>query len=259
MKLVVLVLIVSSFKNHKLKKMKKLLFLVVSVMSLSAFAQETKVINDANAVTRFVSGSYTGISVSSGIVLYLTQGNEESIAVSASEQKHLDRMKTEVVNGTLKIYYDNKGVTWKSSGKANLKAYVSFKTLEKLNVSAGSDVVVNGSIKSDKLDLEVTSGALFTGTVNVKELLTEVNSGAVIKMRGSADKFKVAVSSGGDFKGYDFAVDYCDASVNSGGAVHITINKELNAKASSGGDIRYKGTALIRDIRTSSGGTVKKV
>jgi hypothetical protein len=239
--------------------MKKLLFLIVSMISLSAFAQETKVINDPNAVTRTVSGSYTGISVSSGIQLYLTQGNEETIAVSASEQKHLDRLITEVVNGTLKIYYDNKGVTWKSSGKANLKAYVSFKTLEKLNVSAGSDVIVNGSIKADKLDMAVTSGAVFTGAINAKELVTELNSGAVIKLTGSADNFKITVSSGGDFKGYDFAVDYCDAAASSGGAVHITINKELNARASSGGDIHYKGAALIRDMHTSSGGSVKKV
>ena len=227
--------------------MKKLLFLIVSMISLSAFAQETKVINDANAITRTVSGSFTGISVSSGIDLYLTQGNEESIAVSASEQKHFDRLITEVVNGTLKIYYENKGVTWKSSGKAKLKAYVSFKTLEKLYVCAGADVIVNGSIKADKLDMQVTSGAEFTGAINAKELVAEVNSGAAMKVTGGAD-----------FKGYEFAVDYCDAKASSGGAVHITINKELVAKASSGGDIHYKGTGLISDIHTSSGGSVKK-
>ena len=238
--------------------MKKLLFLIVSMISLSAFAQETKVINDANAVTRTVSGSFTGISVSSGIDLYLTQGNEEAVAVSASEQKHLDRLITEVVNGTLKIYYDNKGVTWKSGGKANLKAYVSFKTLKKLYVSAGADVIVNGSIKADKLDMQVTSGAEFTGAINAKELVAEVNSGAAMKVTGGADKFTINVSSGADFKGYDFAVDYCDAKASSGGAVHITINKELVAKASSGGDIHYKGAGLISDIHTSSGGTVKK-
>ena len=238
--------------------MKKLLLILVSMISLSAFAQETKVINDANAVARTVSGSFTGISVSSGIDLYLTQGNEEAVAVSASEQKHLDRLITEVVNGTLKIYYDNKGVTWKSSGKANLKAYVSFKTLEKLYVSAGADVIVNGSIKADKLDMQVTSGAEFTGAINAKELVAEVNSGAAMKVTGGADKFTINVSSGADFKGYDFAVDYCDAKASSGGAVHITINKELVAKASSGGDIHYKGAGLISDIHTSSGGTVKK-
>jgi Putative auto-transporter adhesin, head GIN domain len=237
--------------------MKKLLFLIVSMISLSAFAQETKVINDANAVTRTVSGSFTGISVSSGIDLYLTQGNEESIAVSASEQKHLDRLITEVVNGTLKIYYDNKGASWKS-GNRKLKAYVSFKTLEKLNILAGSDVSVNGSIKADKLDMHVSSGAEFTGAINAKELVADLNSGAGMKVTGSADKFKIDVSSGGNFNGYDFAVDYCDADVSSGGTVHITINKELVAKASSGGDIHYKGTGLIRDINTSSGGAVKK-
>lgn len=239
--------------------MKKLLFLFVSMISLSAMAQETKVINDANAVTRTVSGSYTGISVSSGIQLYLTQGNEESIAVSASDQKHLDRLITEVVNGTLKIYYDNKGITWKSSGKTKLKAYVSFKTLEKLHVSAGSDVSVNGSIKVSKLDMQVSNGAEFTGAINVEELAAELNSGAGMKVTGSAGKLTVNVSSGADFKGYDFAVDFCDASASSGAAIHVTINKELTAKASSGGDIQYKGTGLIRDIKTSSGGAVKKI
>ena len=239
--------------------MKKLLFLVVSMISLGAFAQETKVITDANAVTRSVNGSFTGISISSGIDVYLTQGTDESVAVSASEQKYLDRLITEVVNGTLKIYYDNKGVTWKSNGKANLKAYVSFKALEKLNVAAGSDVNVNGSIKADKLDLRVSSGADFTGAINAKELVAEVNSGADAKLTGSADKFTVSVSSGASFKGYDFVVDYCDATASSGGDVHLTINKELVTKASSGGDIQYKGAGLINDIKTSSGGGVKKV
>lgn len=237
--------------------MKKLLFSLIAFLSLTAFAQETKVINDANATQRTLNGSFTAISVSSGIDLYLTQGNEESLAVSVSDQKHLDRLKTEVVNGTLKIYYDNKGITWKSDNR-KLKAYVSFKTLEKLNVSAGSEVSVNGSIQVDKLDLIVSSGSDFKGAINVKELTADVSSGADVKISGKADKLTVDVSSGAQFKGYDFVVDYCNASASSGAAVHVTINKELSAKASSGADIRYKGTALIRDIKISGGGAVKK-
>jgi len=237
--------------------MKKLLFSLITFLSLAVFAQDTKVINDANATKRTLSGTFTGISVSSGIELYLTQGNEEAIAVSASEQKHLDRLVTEVVDGTLKIYYENKDGYWKS-GTKKLKAYVSFKTLEKLNVSAGSIATVNGSITSDKLDMHVSSGAEFNGVINAKELSAGVGSGASVKLTGNADKLKVSASSGAMFKGYDFAVNYCDASAGSGGSVHITVNKELNAKASSGGDIKYKGEGLIRDIHTGSGGSVKK-
>jgi Putative auto-transporter adhesin, head GIN domain len=244
--------------KFKLKKMKKLLFSLVTFLSLSAFAQDTKVINDANATQRTLNAGFTAIHVSSGIDLYISQGNEESIAVSASDQKNLDRLKTEVVNGTLKIYYDYKGISWKPDHR-KLKAYVSFKTLEKLTASAGSEVTVNGSINAEDLDLNVNSGSEFNGTINAKMLSAHVSSGAGIKISGRADKLKADVSSGANFKGYDFAVDFCEASASSGASLHVTINKELNAKASSGADIRYKGTALIRDIKISAGGAVKKV
>lgn len=238
--------------------MKKLLCSLITVLALTAFAQDTKVINDAHATTRSLSGSFTAISVSSGIDLYLSPGNEESLAVSASDQKYLDRIKTEVVNGTLKIYYDNKGVSWKSENR-KMKAYVSFKTLQKLNVSAGSDAVVNGSINAADFSLDVSSGADFKGAITAKTLTVDVSSGASINISGKTDNLKVDVSSGADFKGYDLVTDYCEASASSGAGVHVTINKELSAKASSGGDIHYKGAALIRDIKTSGGGSVKKV
>jgi len=237
--------------------MKKLFLSLVCFLSLAAFAQDTKVINDANAVQRNLNGSFTAIRVSSGIDLYITQGNEESIAVSASDQKYIDRIKTEVVNGTLKIYYDNKGITWKSENK-RLRAYVSFKTLEKLDAAAGSHVNVNGTINTDKFVLHVSSGAGFAGSINATELTADVSSGAGIKITGQADKLTVDASSGANFKGYDFTADYCNASASSGADIQVTINKELSAKASGGADIRYKGTALIRDLKTSGGGAVKK-
>lgn len=237
--------------------MKKLLCSLITVLALTTFAQDARVINDPEAATRNLSGSFTAISVSSGIQLFLSQGNEESIAVSASEQKHLDRLITEVKNGTLRIYYDNKGIGWKTQNR-KLKAYVSFKTLQKLNVSSGSDARVNGHINSDDLDLDVSSGADFKGAVNAKKITAEVSSGASINISGKSDNLKVKVSSGADFKGYDFVTDYCDASAGSGAGVRVTINKELSASASGGGDIQYKGTALIRDIKTSGGGSVKK-
>ncbi|MEO6542205.1 MAG: DUF2807 domain-containing protein, partial [Ferruginibacter sp.] len=152
---------------------------------------------------------------------------------------------------------DNKGISWKSENR-KLKAYVSFKTLMKLNASAGSEVTVNGSINSDNLDLDVSSGSEFTGAINAKQFSADVSSGAEVNITGRSDKLKVEVSSGAEFDGYDFTTDYCDASASSGASVHVTINKELNAKASGGADIRYKGTALIRDIKISGGGAVKK-
>lgn len=238
--------------------MKKLLLSLVIMLALNAFAQDAKVITDANATVRTLNAGFTAVEVSSGINLYITQGDAEAIAVSATEQKYQDRIKTEVVNGVLKIYYDNKGVTWKP-GDRKLKAYVSCKTLQSLNISAGSVTIVIGNIQAENFKLDVGSGSDFTGALQVKTLVTNVNSGASVKISGKADKLIIDVSSGADFKGYDLVVDFCEAKASSGAEIHVTINKELSARASSGADIKYKGTGLIRDIKTSGGGSVKKV
>jgi Putative auto-transporter adhesin, head GIN domain len=238
--------------------MKKLFLLLITFMSMCAFAQEPTVINDANAEKRTLTGSFAAITISDGIELLLTQGSEESIAVSASEPKYLARLKTEIENGTLKIYYDRVDVTWNGNDKRKLKAYVSFKTLEKLKASSGSSVHAKSVLSSNKMEMNFTSGSLFTGDVNIQELDITQNSGSQIDITGKAEKVKVDLSSGAIFKGYDLAVEYCDAKASSGGAIRINVNRELNAKANSGGGIRYKGNGVIKEVDVNSGGIVKK-
>ena len=65
------------------------------------------VVYDANAEVRKV-GSFNGVSVGSGIALYLSQGNEQAVAVSAEDPKYVERIITEVKDGTLRIRVDGK-------------------------------------------------------------------------------------------------------------------------------------------------------
>ncbi len=238
--------------------MKQLFISLITLMSLSTFAQDKTIVNDANAEKRSLSSAFTAITVSDGVDLYLSQGTEESIAVSASEQKYMDRFKTVVEEGNLKIYFDNKGLNWLGSERRKLKAYVSFKTLEKLHASSGAGVNMKSLLTVNKLECSFTSGAQFTGEVNIAQLTVSQNSGSSFEISGKTGELQVDVSSGAIFKGYELAVDFCEAKATSGGGVRITVNKELNAKANSGGGIRYKGAAIIKDLNVSSGGMVKK-
>ena len=238
--------------------MKRLFLSLIVLLSIQAFAQNDEVINDANVQKRILSGSFTSISVTDGIELYLTQGNEEAIAISVSDNKYLERFKTEVDGGTLRIFYDNKGVNWTGNEKRKLKAYVSFKTLDKLNASGGANVKMKSLLKADKMEFTFSSGSRFSGEVNIDHMDIIQNSGAEMDVTGKASNMKVHVSSGAIFKGYELSVDYCDAQASSGGGVRINVNKELTVKASSGGGIRYKGEGVIKDMNVSSGGNVKK-
>jgi len=235
--------------------MKKLLFsLLVTGLITTASAQKT--INDPNAEKRNVSG-FHAIEVGGGIDLYLSQG-EEAVAVSASKNEYRARIKTEVKNGVLKIWYEwnsNLRFDWSNH---KLKAYVSFKDIDRLEGSGGSDISVDGSIKVAKLAMEVSGGSDFDGKVETGELNIQASGGSDVRISGKADRLTIDASGGSDFKGYDLASDICNVEASGGSDIQVTVNKELSANASGGSDVYYKGTGLIRDLKTS-GSSIKKV
>src|SRR4051812_38948688 len=102
--------------------MKKFLLSILTLVSFAAFAQDAPA-KDPGATERALSGSFSAITVTDGIDLYLSQGQSESVAVTSSDEKYLARFKTEVEGGTLKIYYDNKGINFAFNEKRKLKVW----------------------------------------------------------------------------------------------------------------------------------------
>ena len=86
--------------------MKKLFVFLPFLFSVIFLSAQNTVVHDANAEVRNVS-SFHAIEVSNGIDLIITQGNDEAVAVSAATPEIRNRIKTEVENGKLKIYFDN--------------------------------------------------------------------------------------------------------------------------------------------------------
>lgn len=234
--------------------MKKLFFIATILISVVSVAQTKTIINDKNAEPRKVSG-FHAIKVSDGIDLYLSYG-DEAAAVSASEPKYRDRIKTEVDNGVLKIWYDRDAANKIFFGeKRNLRAYVSYKDLDMLTASAGSDVLVDGTIKANNFSLHLSSGSDFKGNVDVNELKVDQSSGSDIKIGGNAKTVFIETSSGSDFNGLNLVTDICTAQASSGSDINISVNKQLTAHATSGSDIRYRGQPSVTESK-SSGGSV---
>jgi hypothetical protein len=236
--------------------MKQIVFLFLAFIAISAKGQSK--VMDANATTRSISADFTAVSVATGVELYLTQGNETSLSVSVSDPKYSDKFKTEVKDGVLKIYYDGKNVSWRNEKGRKLKAYLTIKTLEKLTASSGAVVLLQNTLDVSTFEMRVSSGATFNGDVKTNSLDVDQSSGAVVNISGKAVNLVVETSSGAEFKGYDLTSETCTAKASSGATIKIFINKELDASASSGGDIKYKGNAGVKNLKVSSGGSVKK-
>jgi len=236
---------------------KIILSTILLTITLFSFAQNGKVIDDKNAETRNVKG-FHAINVSSGIDLYLTQGNEEAVAVSASEVEYRDRIKTEVEDGVLKIYFDRKGGFHFGNGNKKLKAYVSIKDIDALEASGGSDAYLQGTIKSQKLHVELSGGSDLKGKIDAHDMSIHQSGGSDVDVSGTVVNLDVDASGGSDLHGYDLVTDYCKISASGGSDSHITVNKELSANASGGSDIYYKGTGTVHEIKSSGSSSITK-
>lgn len=234
----------------------KLLSLALVFFTFAASAQ-TKTIVDPKAKIRTISSDFTALSVATGITLYLTQADDVSLAVSVNDEKYEDGFKTEVENGVLKIFYVQPKKNPYIRNRV-LKAYLSVKDLEKITVSSGAQVETVNAFKAKDLALNVSSGAGFDGGVVVTNLKVDQSSGSDVEIKGSADNVTINSNSGASFEGYDLISSTCTANVSSGADIELTVNKELEANASSGGSLHYKGNPTLKNITKSSGGSVKK-
>lgn len=235
--------------------MKKILlpFLFAMALFSTGFAQKT--INDPNVEVREAK-NFQAIELSSAFDVYLTQGSEESVAVSASEVKYRDKIRVEVKSGVLIIRYDNNG-KW-NTGNKKLKAYISFKDINRLNVSGACDVYIVDNWKADNVKIDLSGASNLKGKIDGQKLMVDLSGASDMTLSGTMGQLNIEASGASGFKGYDMVVDYCDAKASGASDIKITVNKELSAEASGASDVNYKGSGLIRDVKTSGSSSISK-
>jgi hypothetical protein len=237
--------------------MKKILLILISLLSLKGIIAQQ--VNDPNAEVREAK-DFHAIEISNAFDLYLDQGNDEAVAVSASDEKFKENIKVEVANGVLRIWFDGDKKFWKgwNSNKMKLKAYVSFKNLDKIRASGACNINTVSAIKLDNLLVDLSGASDLRGNFQATKLEIKMSGASDIDVSGTVSQIKIDLSGACDFKGYDLATDYCNVSASGASSVKITVNKELSANISGASDIYYKGNGALRDVRTSGASSITR-
>ena len=237
--------------------MKKMILLLVPVMMITVMLKAQNLVYDANAEVRKVS-SFTGVDVGGGINLYLSQGTEQAVAVSAADEKYTAKIKTEVKNGVLRIYLDNGFWNgWNFSNK-KIKAYVTVTELNSLEGGGGSLIKLADPIKVTDLNADMSGGSILEGKITGSKLNIELSGGSIAKLDGRFDDVNIDASGGSIFKDFDISVNNCNVDASGGSIINLTVNKELKADASGGSVIHYRGNGVITSVDASGGSSIKK-
>ena len=199
---------------------------------------------------RTPQADFSGIKVSTGIDLFISQGNTNAITVKADENLH-DLIITEVKEGVLKIYTDKN--IWKSKAR---KVYVTIEKLSFLKATSGSDVQSETIIKTNEISISATSGAAIEIDVEAESVATSTTSGSDIKITGTTINHASNATSGSSIDAYDLKSDNAIAKATSGASINIYASKKMEGKATSGADIDFIGNPKIINKEVSSGGSI---
>lgn len=235
--------------------MRKILMFLLGTMFVAGVNAQK--INDPNAEVR-TAKNFHALNLSSAFDVFITQGNEEAVAVSAAETKDRERIKVEVKNGVLYLTYDNKGMKW-GRGNKKLKAYISVKQIDALTVSGACDVFISGTLKAAELSLNQSGASDVKGRIEVGKLKVDLSGASDVTITGIATQLAIEASGASDFKGFDLSTDICNARASGASDIKITVNKELSAQASGASDVKYKGAGVIKEIKSSGSSSVRKV
>jgi citrate lyase gamma subunit len=227
------------------------IFLCITV---SSQAQKRKTVYGNNKVVtkERVAGSFEGLRVSTGIDVYLKQGNKETITVEADENLH-EYILTKIEGGILSIY------TEVNIRDADVKkVYVTMKDISSVKASSAGDIIGESAIKSDEIELSASSAGDIKLEVYARELDVDISSSGDITLSGEADILKADLSSAGDFNGYNLKVREADVTASSAGDADINVTERLKANASSAADIHFTGNPKYVDAHSSSAAGIHK-
>ena len=196
--------------------------------------------------------SFTGIKVSSGVDVYLKQGDNVSVTVEADENLH-EYILTEVKGGILNVYTE-----YNIRDAEKKRVYVTMKEVNSVKTTSAGDVIGETPINSDRLELSASSAGDIKLETHTKNISADISSSGDISHSGETDMLRADLSSAGDLKAYDLKAREADVSVSSAGDADVNVSERITARASSAGDINYKGDPKYVDAHSSSAGGIHK-
>ncbi|MDH3644208.1 MAG: DUF2807 domain-containing protein [Gammaproteobacteria bacterium] len=215
---------------------------------------------------------FSGIAFALPGKLILTQGDEVSVTVTATEAL-MDQIVTEVDDGVLKIHRDSNFWDF-DRGLADTRVEVTFVTLERLAMSgsgkavaesiqteelaiaiSGSANVALGSLGADTVSSAISgSGELAVETLDAGTFESSISGSGEVAVAGRADTQNVTISGSGDHLSGELQSQDAGVVISGSGKVEVWATANLDAVVAGSGDVFYRGEPEISERVAGSGG-----
>ncbi len=230
------------------------LFIIISVTQVSCVMDgwNNGISGNGNVEeeVRDVTG-FSGVHVSTGIDVYLTEGNDFKVTVEADENL-LDVILTELNGEMLVVKTDRVNIR----NAKSKKVHITMPELTELKISSAGDCEALTPFECDDLRLGISSAGDLSLEVEAESIKLDISSSGDARIAGTTDYLNASLSSAGDLHAFDLIAKKVDVNVSSAGDAQVHATDEISMDASSAGNIYYRGDAKVVHSRSSSAGDI---
>ncbi|MDN5288762.1 MAG: hypothetical protein JWR38_5036 [Mucilaginibacter sp.] len=231
---------------------RKVFILLVSAMAtltLNTFAQ------DGNWQTRSVSG-FNSIESGGPFNVHIKVNGTESLKLNIDVDV-INDVKTEVVDGVLKIGFKNRMSFHRNIRKADI--FITAKSLEGLGNSGSGNLDVEGAVTGQNAKVSLTGSGNIKTAVKSGSLDAKISGSGSIDIKGSTDDANLRITGSGEINGRDLKTESVTATISGSGGISIIANKSVSARITGSGSVAYSGNAVVAETKYSGSGRVRKV
>lgn len=250
--------------------------MAVTLMLVSATVCAERITPSKNYVTKKVNvGSFNAISTSSSVdVIYTQSSGGQDVEIYAPDNL-VDYIDVRVEGGVLKVGFKSPRNNFSINGKHKKEVRVSAPAVNSLKASSSGDIIIKNGLKtSGKVTVKASSSGDVTGStiscddfaatanssgdvsvknLNAADVSADASSSGDVILAGICENASYRASSSGDVKAKGMKAVNVTASASSSGDVECYVTGSLTAKASSSGEVAYKGNPKDIDFSPKRG------
>ncbi len=198
--------------------------------------------------------AFTELNVGGEFEVEVQNGATQKVVIEADDNL-MKYINVDVVNNELKIRLDEMSVS-----DAHLKVFVTAPSINVIKSSAAANITVKDGLRSSgTIVLKASSGSDIKTSLDAPAVKTDASSGGKMTLSGRTKEFHAESSSGSSIVASELLSENSYVHASSGGNAEVYASVSLDARASSGGNIKYRGGAANIKKAASSGGAVEKV
>jgi len=194
-----------------------------------------------------IAGNFSRLVFKGAGDITVTQGDHDEVKIEASDEIR-SRIKTEIANETLTIFFDADWGNWIAvpfAAHGPIHFYITMKNIDGLNLSGAGNLTA-GQIVTSRLNL-VHSGAgnMRIDALATNDLVVEHHGLGNIDLAGKASTLDVVMSGAGNFSAGDLECQTAPIKAKGLGNCKVWVKETLNASLSGAGNIEYFGALVV--------------